>query len=95
MSTAQGAEAGTEAACACRGLMRVIGNSGAHRVGMGRACGATRVWAACGRRRKLTAFRRDLTAFRRDAVIKVMAKATEKVSWSLVWGVDLGEQERV
>ena len=34
-----------------------------------------------------------LAALRREAVVKVMAKATENISCSVMWGVGLGEQE--
>jgi hypothetical protein len=53
---------------------------------MGRACGAKRAWEEYGRRIRLA-------ALSREAVVNVMAKATEKISCSLTWGVGLGEQE--
>ena len=53
------------------------GSWGAHRTGMGRACGAMRVCVEKGRSRRLA-------ALSKDAVVKVMAKATENMSCSLM-----------
>ena len=78
-----------EAACCLiesRALMRGSGSSGAQRIGKGRACGAIRVCVAYGVRRRLA-------ALSREAEVKVMAKATEKMSWSLMRGEESGEHE--
>jgi hypothetical protein len=53
------------------------GRCGAHRTGMGRACGAMRACVEKGRKRRLA-------ALSKDAVAKVMAKATENMSCSLM-----------
>ena len=53
---------------------------------MGRACGAMRVCVEKGRSRRLA-------ALSKDAVVKVMAKATENMSCSLMWEEGFGEQD--
>ena len=62
------------------------GSWGAHRTGMGRACGAMRACVEKGRKRRLA-------ALSKEAVAKVMAKATENMSCSLMCGAGLGEQD--
>ncbi len=65
------------------GRMQGRGSCGAQRVGMSILLGGNKAWPARG-------VRRWLFALRRDAVAKVIAKATEKSSWSLKWEEGLG-----
>ena len=66
-----------------RRLMRGRGSCGAQRAGRGILLGGSKAWPARG-------VRRWLAALRREAVVKVIAKATAKSSWSLKWGEGLG-----
>ena len=66
-----------------RWRMRGRGSCGAQRAGIGILLGGSKAWPARG-------VSRWLAALRREAVVKVIAKATEKSSWSLKWGEGLG-----